>query len=540
MSDNQAQNPSTTSNPASHLIAAITKQPASPQGTRSSIGDDENLIAESIRAEQKLQQQQQQRLASPSITQSPPSTRVHTPKAPNNLSLPYLPKEGENQSSPGMADVTQVKQDSVDTSELVTSTANSESIREQLSSNMSHPNDEHDRRESRDDKEHGSAHVRRRGLMREESFDSEMSSAEDSKRISSTSGISSPTSMAAAAAAVADAVARSNISARESSGAQNPLSPSSISHQAQYTFSSPSPDVGSSKHRRTSSGNTGNVPRQSEGSIFSSRASPSMNLSPTYQPSPSFSQQMEEDVHMSESPSADDHLSLTGGASGFHRSTHDLSGNLSDSGVFRHRSTMQRRGSDTRQQMSPNPTRSSTSPLDGDDSPSTRDGVSMSAKSAILYHAGYNSGRGAVWRFFKVVESRVSGNTDRAECLLCQKRMLGKSADMKKHIVQGCPQKGSISEDMLPILEIVRTELENPKKRAKRNSNTPIVMRADGSFAPVPNTPSSTSLEPAPISTRVHTVSGTPSAARSLSFQRPTPYDVQYDVQRAKMAKYSR
>ncbi|KAJ2532666.1 hypothetical protein EV175_007137, partial [Coemansia sp. RSA 1933] len=143
-------------------------------------------------------------------------------------------------------------------------------------------------------------------------------------------------------------------------------------------------------------------------------------------------------------------------------------------------------------------------------------------------------------------ESRVSGNTDRAECLLCQKRMLGKSADMKKHIVQSCPQKGNISEDMRPILEIVKSELENPKKRAKRNSNTPIVMRADGSFAPVSNAPSSaTSLDTAPSSSsRIHTVSGTtPSTTRSQSFQRHAPYEMQpYDVQqqqRAKMAKYS-
>ncbi|KAJ2370912.1 hypothetical protein IW150_004847, partial [Coemansia sp. RSA 2607] len=128
--------------------------------------------------------------------------------------------------------------------------------------------------------------------------------------------------------------------------------------------------------------------------------------------------------------------------------------------------------------------RSSLSPGSVDHDLSKHEGVSMPAKSAVLYHAGYNSGRGAVWRFFKVVESRVSGNTDRAECLLCKKRMLGKSADMKKHVVIACPNRGDISDDMKPILEIVRTELDNPKKRAKRNSNTPIVMRADGSFGP--------------------------------------------------------
>ncbi|KAJ1904318.1 hypothetical protein LPJ81_002562 [Coemansia sp. IMI 209127] len=550
MSNNQAQNLSTPSNPASsNVIAAINKQPAFPQGTNrgGSVSDEENLIAESILAEQKQkqqQQQQQQRLASPSITQSPPSTRVHTPKAPNNSNLSYLLKESENQSGgTGMADVMQGKRDSVDTSELVTSTVNSASTKEPLSSNMSHPNNDRDRRQSGDDKEHISAHVHRRELTREGSFDSELSSAEDNKVIRSAPGISSPASMAAAT--VADAVARSNISSR-GSGAHNPLSPSSISHQAQYTFSSASPDTGSSRHRHMSSAHAVSAPMQFEGSVFGSRASPSMNISPIYQRSSNFSQQMEEDVHMSESPSADDHPSLAASASAFHRSAHDLSGNLSDSSVFRHRSTVQRRGSEPHQMDELNislvQSRSSTSPLDGeDDSPSAHEGgVSMSAKSAILYHAGYNSGRGAVWRFFKVVESRVSGNTDRAECLLCQKRMLGKSADMKKHIVQSCPQKGRISEDMLPILEIVKSELENPKKRAKRNSNTPIVMRADGSFAPVTNTPTSASMDPVPISSRIHTVSGVPNTARSQSFQRPAPYDVQYDMQRAKMAKYSR
>ncbi|KAJ2669268.1 hypothetical protein GGI25_006213, partial [Coemansia spiralis] len=138
-------------------------------------------------------------------------------------------------------------------------------------------------------------------------------------------------------------------------------------------------------------------------------------------------------------------------------------------------------------------------------------------------------------------ESRVSGNTDRAECLLCQKRMLGKSADMKKHIVNNCPNRRAIAEDMLPILEIVKTELENPKKRAKRNSNTPIVMRADGSFVTVAGASSSGPTETTPVSsTRVHSASGNQPSLRTQSYHRPSPYDMQYDSQRAKMAKYSR
>ncbi|KAJ2549827.1 hypothetical protein EV175_004299, partial [Coemansia sp. RSA 1933] len=419
MTNSQAQKlPSTSNQPAaSNVIAALANQPVvQPQGnSKGSIDhedDDENLIAESIRAERKLQQQ---RLASPSITQSPPSTRVQTPKAaPNNsLGLSYLLKEVDNQSGTGMADVMQGKQESVDTSELVASTANSDTTKgRQSSSIMSHPNDSGDRRLLEENKGHSrtSAQVQRHGLNREGSFDSELSSAEDnSKGSRSAPGISSPAMMAAAAAAVADAVARSNISAQDRGNTNKPISPTSISHQAQYTFSSPSsPDAttGASKHhKRTSSAHTGSVPIQFEGSVFSSRASPSMNISPTYRSSPSFSHHMEEeDVHMSESPSAEDRASMTAqGVSRFH------SGNLSDSGVFRHHhgSVMQRRGSDSHPMhelhMSPiHASRSSTSPLDGDDSPSAREGVSMSAKSAILYHAGYNSGRGAVWRFFKV------------------------------------------------------------------------------------------------------------------------------------------
>ncbi|KAJ1727681.1 hypothetical protein LPJ72_005820, partial [Coemansia sp. Benny D160-2] len=526
MSDNQTKDsPRASSNSASGLIAAVTKQSkSSPQGTVSSnTGGDDKLVAESIRAEQKLRQQQQQqkqqeqeqeqqeqqRLESPSITQSPPSTRVHTPKASNNsLTLSYLPKENENQKSSSMADAMHDKRDPIDTTGLVTSSTNSETAKEQRSTTMALPDYSHDRRQSgdgRDEEEDDEEYARRRSVMREGSLDSEISSSIDAKGIRRTPGIGSSTSMAAAAAAVADAVARSNISSR-GSGAQRLVSPADISHQAQYTFSSPSPSM--------------------------HRTPPLTNRTLPFQPSPSFSQQMEEDVQMSESPSVDD------GDSEFHRDSHGLGGNLSDSGLFRHHSTSRRM---QERQMSLNPSRSSTSPLEGDDdSPEAHEGVSMTAKSAVLYHAGYNSGRGAVWRFFKVVESRVSGNTDRAECLLCQKRMLGKSADMKKHIVHSCPKKCNISEDMLPILKIVKSELENPKKRAKRNSNTPMVMRADGSFGPAPSASSTILADSALVTSRIHTVSGAPSTSRSQQhFPRPSPYDTQFDVQRAKMAKYS-
>ncbi|KAJ2618308.1 hypothetical protein EV177_000027 [Coemansia sp. RSA 1804] len=400
------------------------------------------------------------------------------------------------------------KRDSIDTSGLITSSTNSESAKEQRSTTMALPDYSHDRRQSGDgrDNDEEEEYARRRSVMREGSLDSEISSSIDAKGMPRSPGIGSSTSMAAAAAAVADAVARSNISSR-GSGAQRLVSPADISHQAQYTFSSPSPSM--------------------------HRTPPLTNRTLPYQPSPSFSQQMVEDVQMSESPSIDD------GDSEFQRDSHGLGGNLSDSGLFRHHSTSRRM---QERQMSLNPSRSSTSPLEGDDdSPEAHEGVSMTAKSAVLYHAGYNSGRGAVWRFFKVVESRVSGNTDRAECLLCQKRMLGKSADMKKHIVHSCPKKCNISEDMLPILKIVKSELENPKKRAKRNSNTPMVMRADGSFGPAPSASSTSLADSALVTSRIHTVSGAPSTSRSQQhFLRPSPYDTQFDVQRAKMAKYSR
>ncbi|KAJ2888019.1 hypothetical protein IWW38_005018, partial [Coemansia aciculifera] len=183
---------------------------------------------------------------------------------------------------------------------------------------------------------------------------------------------------------------------------------------------------------------------------------------------------------MSESPNPDDNDndSSKDSVSYYRRDSDGFSGDYQEGGLFHlpgeHHSQYP---------TSPhNDARSTSSPIGTDSESIGHGGVTMPAKSAVLYHAGYNSGRGAVWRFFKVVEARVSGNTDRAECLLCQKRMLGKSADMKKHIILNCPLRRNISPDMQPILAIVRAELENPKKRAKRNSNTPIVMRPDGTF----------------------------------------------------------
>ncbi|KAJ2802546.1 hypothetical protein H4R21_002376 [Coemansia helicoidea] len=182
--------------------------------------------------------------------------------------------------------------------------------------------------------------------------------------------------------------------------------------------------------------------------------------------------------------------------------------------------------------------------VDDADGSKRHDGVTMPAKSALLYHAGYNSGRGAVWRFFRVVEARVSGNTDRAECLLCNKRMLGKSADMKKHIVQNCPSRAEISEDMRPILAIVKAELENPKKRAKRNSTTPITLQVDGTFAPVASQYPGAHVDhspaggTAPARTFAGPVRKTP-PLRTPPHQHASPYEVPHH-HRAKVAKYSR
>ncbi|KAJ1727365.1 hypothetical protein LPJ61_004609 [Coemansia biformis] len=260
------------------------------------------------------------------------------------------------------------------------------------------------------------------------------------------------------------------------------------------------------------------------------------------QPASAHSGQSEEDIRMSESPGL---VTAAGYAVG--EPTRRLPVRAPESTSPRPAST-QRSQSSTRQEPDDDDDDDEDDDGDDDDGLKQSDGVTMPAKSALLYHAGYNSGRGAVWRFFRVVEARVSGNTDRAECLLCQKRMLGKSADMKKHIVGNCPNRSEISEDMQPILEIVKAELENPKKRAKRNSNTPITIRSDGSFAPVSSAYASAHADPSASSGRVHMASlrQTPPSARTPTHARPAPYDLHHhhhahaDAHRTKVSKYSR
>ncbi|KAJ2708344.1 hypothetical protein H4R19_004793 [Coemansia spiralis] len=249
---------------------------------------------------------------------------------------------------------------------------------------------------------------------------------------------------------------------------------------------------------------------------------PPRSTAPALQTTPVHSRQSAEDIHMSESPD------LAAGGRGFHRPL-DL-------------------GSES---ASPHPSAQHDDEDDEDeddedadddaDGSKKHDGVSMPAKSALLYHAGYNSGRGAVWRFFRVVEARVSGNTDRAECLLCNKRMLGKSADMKKHIVHNCPSRNEISEDMLPILAIVKAELENPKKRAKRNSTTPLTLQIDGSFGPVTPTYAPARADHAPPATRAYPgpVRKTPPPPRTPTHPHGSPYDLQQH-HRTKITKYPR
>ncbi|KAJ1836361.1 hypothetical protein LPJ63_000384 [Coemansia sp. RSA 2711] len=262
--------------------------------------------------------------------------------------------------------------------------------------------------------------------------------------------------------------------------------------------------------------------------------------------------QTEEDIRMSESPRPDDTGSPKGtGSPSMHRGSVDYA----ESGSHRQLSTPGLQHYHGQgpfdQRSSTHPSQSATPPIDGgrqgSEGASQRspEGVTMPARSAVLYHAGYNSGRGAVWRFFRVVEARVSGNTDRAECLLCHKRMLGKSADMKKHIVSNCPNRSEIAEEMQPILEIVKAELENPKKRAKRNSNTPITLRSDGSFAPVTSAYTPAHPEHTPTASRLHLSSAHPSptVSRTPTHQRPGPFEMHPghpDAHRAKMIKYSR
>ncbi|KAJ1939330.1 hypothetical protein GGF37_004439, partial [Kickxella alabastrina] len=248
---------------------------------------------------------------------------------------------------------------------------------------------------------------------------------------------------------------------------QRSLSSSSlVNHQQQFAFSSPAraEDMLPVSTRRTELSGVHQIHHLAD-PLDERTSNPFVDL-PEYPNSPSFSHQAEEeDIRMSETPPPGDNESLKGDSEYYrHGSFDEYPGDYSRGRVFRQ--DMPPHAYDIDQHIH-HRSRSSTSPEGTESEMNRKEGVTMPAKSAVLYHAGYNSGRGAVWRFFRVVEARVSGNTDRAECLLCKKRMLGKSADMKKHIVIGCPNRRDISDDMRPILEIVKAELDNPKKRAK-------------------------------------------------------------------------
>ncbi|KAJ2158737.1 hypothetical protein GGF46_003551 [Coemansia sp. RSA 552] len=307
------------------------------------------------------------------------------------------------------------------------------------------------------------------------------------------------------------------------------MSSANLAQHAQFTFSS------------TAHGSIGTNPRRSQSTVSTSPPPLiSDQGSEQLRVTSSNSRQSEEDIRMSESPRVPlGSVSYAAESSGYHHP--EASATTAQAS----------------QASTPQPTTAKQEPgsRSGSQDPVSQgqSGVTLPARSAVLYHAGYNTSRGAVWRFFRVVEARVSGNTDRAECLLCRKRMLGKSADMKKHIVSNCPNRSEISADMQPILDIVKAELENPKKRAKRNSNTPITMRSDGSFAPVTSSYSTTHPENSPGAGRM--LAGishmTPTAPRAPMHPRPGPYDLSHhrqqsqsqshpDAHREKVAKYSR
>ncbi|KAJ2050786.1 hypothetical protein GGI08_005414, partial [Coemansia sp. S2] len=308
------------------------------------------------------------------------------------------------------------------------------------------------------------------------------------------------------------------------------ISSAGLAHQAQFTFSSPTQTNTHLSHAQ----NMRAMPRVPPHHPTQGPLRPH-NRSPEYHTGVPFPPQAEEDICMSESPMPDDNDSSKDSVSYYRRDSDDYSGNYPEGGPFQHPGQHH-----PQYPTSPhNDARSTSSPLCTDSESIGLGGVTMPAKSAVLYHAGYNSGRGAVWRFFKVVEARVSGNTDRAECLLCQKRMLGKSADMKKHIILSCPFRGDISSDMQPILAIVRAELENPKKRAKRNSNTPIVMRPDGTFVADANAYTGHPYNDNSLTARLQAANAAHLHHRSPSHPRPGPYDFHGEAHRAKMARHS-
>ncbi|KAJ2747336.1 hypothetical protein GGI20_000587 [Coemansia sp. BCRC 34301] len=308
------------------------------------------------------------------------------------------------------------------------------------------------------------------------------------------------------------------------------ISSSSLAHQAQFTFSSPTQANTQKAHAQSLRA----IPREHP---TQGQSRPSERPAEYHPGGVPFPPQVEEDIRMSESPSPDDNDSSKDSVSYYRRDSDGFSGGYPEGGIFQipgaHHAQFPGSPHDD--------ARSTSSPLCTDSESIGLGGVTMPAKSAVLYHAGYNSGRGAVWRFFKVVEARVSGNTDRAECLLCQKRMLGKSADMKKHIILSCPFRREISSDMQPILAIVRAELENPKKRAKRNSNTPIVMRPDGTFVADATAYTGSTYTDSSLTARLQAANtANLQHHRSPSHPRPGPYDFHSEAHRAKMARHSR
>ncbi|KAJ2416082.1 hypothetical protein GGI10_001224 [Coemansia sp. RSA 2530] len=305
------------------------------------------------------------------------------------------------------------------------------------------------------------------------------------------------------------------------------VSSAGLAHQAQFTFSSPTQASAQPSH----AGNMRAMPRQHQ---HQHQHHSAQDQPPGFHIGVSFPPQSEEDIYMSESPVPDDNDSSKDSVSCYRRDSDGCMGDYPEGGPLQHPGQHHHQYPNSPH----HDTRSTSSPLCTDSESVGLGGVTMPAKSAVLYHAGYNSGRGAVWRFFKVVEARVSGNTDRAECLLCEKRMLGKSADMKKHIILSCPYRGDISSDMQPILAIVRAELENPKKRAKRNSNTPIVMRPDGTFVADATAYTGHSYADSSMAARLQAANAM-QHHRSPSHPRPGPYDYHGEAHRAKMARHS-
>ncbi|KAJ1941630.1 hypothetical protein EC988_006708, partial [Linderina pennispora] len=271
-------------------------------------------------------------------------------------------------------------------------------------------------------------------------------------------------------------------------------SSSSLSQQAQFTFSSPmqtsvslphrtQPQDGHQQRKRYSTGGGGryhypssypNSGEQSGSGDMPSKYSGDHLRHPQH--GSGHGNQAEEDIRMSESPPPHHQHSPNRGSFSDRRPSEDStevsfsehSGNRPVPDPYYSPSQHHGQRSQNRHDGQARSQRPAVQVIPGIPAPDVS-AVTMPINSIVMYHTSYNSGRGAVWRFFQVIEQRVSGNTDRAECMLCKKKMLGKSADMKKHIVHSCPSRHLIPEELEPVLEIVRGELENPKTRAKRS-----------------------------------------------------------------------